>query len=143
MPLLSINELHKLTGKTRATVTKSMDGLTFQPGPKSGKLYDSKLALAKLYGVAGEDGTGSVTAQEASRLLTIARRQQIDLEMEVTRKERIPLNVLTMINERIFSNIAGMLKATEGKVMTHETISDLFSELKSYSEKFRIATCEN
>jgi len=135
MPLLSINELHKLTGKTRATVTKSMDGLTFQPGPKSGKLYDSKLALAKLYGVAGEDGTGSVTAQEASRLLTIARRQQIDLEMEVTRGDRWPKEDVENIHETSLSNVAGLLKAHEGKALTPELIRDIFTELREVPAK--------
>ena len=135
MPLLSINELHKLTGKTRATVTKSMDGLTFQPGPKSGKLYDSKLALAKLYGVAGEDGTGSVTAQEASRLLTIARRQQIDLEMEVLRGERWPSEDVENIHETSLSNVAGLLKAHEGKPPTPELIRDIFTELREVPAK--------
>jgi hypothetical protein len=135
VPLLSINELHKLTGKTRATVTKSMDGLTFQPGPKSGKLYDSKLALAKLYGVAGEDGTGSVTAQEASRLLTIARRQQIDLEMEVLRGERWPSEDVENIHETSLSNVAGLLKAHEGKTLTPELIRDIFTELREVPAK--------
>jgi hypothetical protein len=135
MPLLSINELHKLTGKTRATVTKSMDGLTFQPGPKSGKLYDSKLALAKLYGVAGEDGTGSVTAQEASRLLTIARRQQIDLEMEVTRGDRWPKEDVENIHEQSLSNVAGLLKAHEEKTLTPELIRDIFTELREVPAK--------
>jgi hypothetical protein len=135
MPLLSINELHKLTGKTRATVTKSMDGLTFQPGPKAGKLYDSKLALAKLYGVAGEDGTGSVTAQEASRLLTIARRQQIDLEMEVLRGERWPSEDVEAIHETSLSNVAGLLKAHEGKTLTPELIRDIFTELREVPAK--------
>ena len=135
MPLLSINELHKLTGKTRATVTKSMDGLTFQPGPKSGKLYDSKLALAKLYGVAGEDGTGSVTAQEASRLLTIARRQQIDLEMEVLRGERWPSEDVENIHETSLSNVAGLRKAHEGKALTPELIRDIFTELREVPAK--------
>ncbi len=135
MPLLSINELHKLTGKTRATVTKSMDGLTFQPGPKSGKLYDSKLALAKLYGVAGEDGTDSVTAQEASRLLTIARRQQIDLEMEVTRGDRWPKEDVENIHETSLSNVAGLLKAHEGKPLTPELIRDIFTELREVPAK--------
>ena len=126
MPLLSINELHKLTGKTRATVTKSMDGLTFQPGPKSGKLYDSKLALAKLYGV---------TAQEASRLLTIARRQQIDLEMEVLRGERWPSEDVEAIHETSLSNVAGLLKAHEGKALTPELIRDIFTELREVPAK--------
>ncbi len=135
MPLLSITELHKLTGKTRATVTKSMDGLTFQPGPKSGKLYDSKLALAKLYGVAGEDGTDSVTAQEASRLLTIARRQQIDLEMEVTRGDRWPKEDVENIHETSLSNVAGLLKAHEGKALTPELIRDIFTELREVPAK--------
>src|SRR4051812_21642148 len=49
MPQVSINELHLLTGKARATITKNLDSLPFAEGPKQAKLYDSKAALAKLY----------------------------------------------------------------------------------------------
>ena len=137
MPLLSINELHGLTGKTRATVTKSLDGVAFKDGPKKAKLYDSRVALPKIYQASEADGGEYVTAQEAQRLLTIARRQQIDLEMEVTRKERIPLDVIEEVNDRAFSNVAGMLKAHEGKTLTAAAIGDMLTELRSVSEVVR------
>ena len=136
MPNLSVNELAQLTRKTRATVTRRLDGIPFLDGPKSAKLYPSHVALEKIY-QGDESGGEFITNAEAPRLLTIARREQIDLEMEVTRKERIPLDVLEDVNDRAFSNVAGMLKAHEGKVLTTDGIADMLTELRSVSEVVR------
>lgn len=131
MPQISINELHILTGKTRATVTKHLDGLPFEEGPKQACLYDSKVALERLYcGDNGKDGAGAITAQEASRQLTIARKQQIDLEMEVTRGDRWPKDDVESIHESALSNVAGLLKAHEGKPLSIDLIKDIFTELR-------------
>ncbi len=137
MPNVSINELASWTGKTRATVTKALDGVPFLDGPKSAKLYPSKVALEKIYLGKDEAGESFVTNQEATRLLTIARREQINLEMEVTRKERIPLDVLTEINERTFSNVAGLLKSHEGKELDTTLINDLFTEFREIGARIR------
>jgi hypothetical protein len=134
VPQLSINELSILTGKTRATVAKGLDSLPFAEGPKQAKLYDSKAALAKLYLAPSEDGSDFITPAEAQRQLTIARKQQIDLEMEVTRKERIPLDVIEAGMDRIFSNAAGLLKAHAGKELSETLLSDIFAELRRLGE---------
>ena len=137
MPNLSINELSGLTGKTRATVKKALDSIPFLDGPNSAKLYPSKVALEKLYHAPDKDGGDFITAAEAQRQLTIARKEQINLEMEVTRKERIPLDVIESANDTAFSNVAGMLKAHEGKTLTSEAIGDMLTELRSVSEVVR------
>jgi len=135
MPFLSINELHQITGKTRATVTKMLDGVPFKEGPKKAMLYDTKIALAKIYQAADADGEAFVNAPEAQRLLTIARRQQIDLEMEVTRGDRWPKDDVEAIHEASLSNVAGLLKAHEGKPLSAELIRDIFTELREVPAK--------
>jgi hypothetical protein len=137
MPNLSINELSELTGKTRATVVKALDGIPFLDGPKSAKLYASKVALEKIYHAPTEDGQKFISAAEAQRQLTIARREQITLEMECTRKERIPLEVTNEVNERAFSNVSGLLKAHEGKQLDQTLIGDILSELRQITESIR------
>jgi hypothetical protein len=76
---------------------------------------------------------------EAQRLLTVARRKQIDLEMEVTRRERVPLEVLEEINEEAFSNVAGMLKANTGKALTEELVNDLYALFRDIAAKVKEA----
>jgi hypothetical protein len=107
MPSISINELHQLTGKTRATVTKALDGLAFTEGPKAAKLYDSKTALEKIYHARDEDGETYVSNAEANRLLTIARREQIiveqrgqELKNELTAGALIPTSVAAKVASR-------------------------------------------
>ncbi len=46
--------------------------------------------------------------------------------MEVTRKERIPLDVVEEINDEAFSNVAAMLKSHTGKFLTEELVNDIF-----------------
>lgn len=135
MPRLSINELATLTGKTRATVTKRLDGIDpAEDKGKVGKLYDSKIALEKIYLAANESGGEFISSAEAQRQLTIARKEQIDLETACTRKERISLDVLEETNDEIFSNVAGILKAHEGKKLSSESIGDMLSELRRIGE---------
>ena len=131
MPQYSVKQLSAITGKTRQTVGKKLDGLPFTDGAKGAKLYDTKTALERIYGCSTEDGSEFITAAEAQRQLTIARRQQIDLEMEVTRKERIPLDVIEAVNDRKFRNVAGLLKAHTGKVLDVELLDDIFAELRA------------
>ncbi len=137
MPNVSINQLCEWTGKRRDTVVRALDGLTFEDGPKGAKLYGSKLALEKIYHAPTEDGGEFISAAEAQRQLTIARREQITLEMECTRKERIPLEVTNEVNERAFSNVAGLLKAHEGKPLDQTLIGDILSELRQITESIR------
>jgi hypothetical protein len=136
MPFLSINELHQLTGKTRATVTKHLDGVSFKDGPKKAMLYDSQVALERLYrGESSGDDGEPISKLEAERQLTIARKQQIDLEMEVTRGDRWPKDDVESIHEASLSNIAGLLKSHEGKPLSAELIRDIFTELREVPAK--------
>jgi hypothetical protein len=136
MPFLSINELHQLTGKTRATVTKHLDGVSFKDGPKKAMLYDSQVALERLYrGESSGDDGEPISKLEAERQLTIARKNQIDLEMEVTRGDRWPKDDVEAIHEASLSNIAGLLKSHEGKPLSAELIRDIFTELREVPAK--------
>jgi hypothetical protein len=136
MPFLSINELHQLTGKTRATVTKHLDGVSFKDGPKKAMLYDSQVALERLYrGESSGDDGEPISKLEAERQLTIARKNQIDLEMEVTRGDRWPKDDVESIHEASLSNIAGLLKSHEGKPLSAELIRDIFTELREVPAK--------
>lgn len=144
--LLSINKLSLLTGKTRESIGKKLAGVPYTLGggdQRPGKFYDSKVALEVLYLGRRADGGDEeqpgrpVTIQEAARDLSIARKKEIDLKMEVLRKERIPIEVLSEINEGVFLNIAAMLKTHEGKTLTPELLNDIFAEGREIGRKVK------
>lgn len=130
MPNVSINELSHWTGKNRATIAKALDGIEYFPGPTGGKLYPSRTALEKLYHASTANGGTFINKGEADRQLVMARKEQIHLEMEVTRGQRWPKPDVEEIHEKALFNVAGLIKAHEGKVLNNALIQDLFTELR-------------
>jgi len=64
------------------------------------------------------------------RALNVARHDEIRLNMEVTARTRIPLDLIEEIDERLHSNIAGILKSRRNKTLDEEALSDIFGELR-------------
>lgn len=135
MPKLSINELHKLTGIQRDTIVRRIGDLKFErtgTHDAAAKLYDAKDALPLIYGYM-ENNEG-VTMQVAARDLSVAKKQQIELNMESVRRERIPLEEIGEINAECFDSIAGLIRSCENKQMTAERIQDIFAELRKVAD---------
>lgn len=134
MPKVSVNEIVAWTGKTRATVMRKIQDLPFEDGPKQAKLYDSGAAMEAIYGrgvETGVEGEGTfISNSEAQRLLTIARKKEIEQNMEVTSKERIPLEDVEEINNGAFENICGALKANVGKELSDDLLADMLAQLR-------------
>ena len=136
MELLSIKRLSELTGKTREEIVKKLLGVPFEDGPKNSKTYPSRVALERIYlgGTDGVEDGEAVTEAESRRRLNIKRGAEIDLDMEIKRKQRIPLPVCEEINDRTFANMAGMLKSWEGRTLSAEHVNDLLTELRSVGQ---------
>lgn len=132
--LLSESQLAELTQRDRKTVRAKLMEVPYEDGPRNAKLYESHIALGVLYGVGADYKKGVVTPQEAARRLTLKRTEEIDLNMEVTRRERIPLEDVEEHNEQVLGNIAGIFKANEGKQLSPELIQELFAELRRMDE---------
>lgn len=130
MPNVSINELSIWTGKDRQTISRALDGIDFIPGDRGAKLYPSRVALEKLYHASTVNGGTFTNKGEADRQLVLARKDQIHLEMEVTRGQRWPKQDVEEIHEKALFNVAGLIKAHEGKVLNNQLIQDLFAELR-------------
>lgn len=137
MKYVSIRELSELTNSDRETVKKRLVGLDCKDGKNRAKLFRSDVALRKVMGMQGATDGEAISSVEAQRQLTIARKMQIDLEMEVTRKDRIPLDALEMVNDEVFSNVAGMLKTRLDKVLDKQTLDDLLKEMRSIGGRQR------
>jgi len=98
----------------------------------------------------GEDGmfsTGQIAemvfgdnAAQAALELTVARKQQIDLDMQVTRRDRIPLDVVEQINDTALGNVAGLLKSHRGKALDDTLINDIFTELRGVGAAIKVAS---
>jgi len=135
--LISEYQIAELTKTSTKTVRSRLIDLPHKPGPRNAKLYESHIALGVLYGVGAEYKKGIVTPQEAARQLTLARTKEIDLNMEVTRRERIPLEDVEEHNEAVLQNVAGIFKASEGRKLTPELIQEIFAELRRMDEILR------
>jgi hypothetical protein len=132
MKEVSVNELSVLTGCTRETVGKKLEGVTFKEGPKGAKLYDSEKALRLVLGVAEINEKGEVMSQaEANRQLTIARKEQIGLEMEVLRKERPRIEEVLEVFDDIFDDVAGIVKSSD---LSDDQKIDIMSRIKEGRE---------
>ena len=100
-------------------------------------LYEAPTLLELIYcgGTGGDSST--VTTEQAQKELAIARKQQIDLQNEVLRKERVPLETLEQINEEAFANVAAMLKAQTGKTLTEELVNDIYGQFRDIAAKVK------
>ncbi len=135
MKLISQLEIAELLSTDRETVRKKVAPLVAKQGPKNAKLYESDKALPLCLGLGGPQDGEYVDMAEAQRLLTVKRGAQIDLEMEVTRGDRWPKDDVEAIHEASLSNVAGLLKAHEGKLLSAELIRDIFTELREVPAK--------
>src|SRR5437762_12212908 len=86
---VSTNWLATVTGKHRGTVKKRIGNLN----PDSKGRYDSIAALEAIYcGGASPNGENEfISTPEAVRQLTIAKKEEIELQMQIVRGQRIPI----------------------------------------------------
>ncbi len=126
---VSIYWLGQATGKHPGTVKKRVANLI----PDAKGKYDSAVALEAIYvGLHTENGQ-FISTSEAVRQLTIAKKDEIDLEMEIKRGERIPLEDCLAIDNQVFQSIAGTLKANSGKYLNEDVTNEIFDGLKQWA----------
>ena len=129
MPLVSANWLSRHTGKDWRTIKKRIDKLAHD---NSGKV-DSATALEAIYcGLAKENG-GFISTPEAVRQLTIAKKSEIDLEMEIKRGDRIPIADCLAVDNEVFQAIAGTIKANRNKQLSEEVTNEIFDNLRDWA----------
>lgn len=105
----SQNQLSEWTGKDRKTVRRLLSHLKPVPGPHGAKLYDSQLALEQIY--VGRNGDGDpITTNEASRLLMIAKRKEIDLRVASQSRDLLPVSFLTDFLTEFFVTVRAELR---------------------------------
>jgi hypothetical protein len=115
----SISQLAAMTGKDRRTVTARVQDLDYEEGDDRAHLYESVEALAAIY--------LSVNAKES---LDEKRCQEIDLNMEIKRKLRIPFPVVEGLWDSAIQSFTAQLKAARGKKLTVALINELIGILR-------------
>ena len=136
MPLVSANWLSRHTGKDWRTIKKRIDKLNHD---NRGRV-DCASALESIYCGNGSNGNGEfIGTPEAIRQLTIAKKQEIDLEMEIKRRERIPIEDCTEVDNEILQAVAGLLKANRNKLLSDDVINELFGNMREWAQRFEAA----
>src|SRR5882757_7277629 len=103
---VSVYWLNQATGKHTATIRKRISNLI----PDAKGKFDSVVALEAIYCGLSESPTGEfISTPEAVRQLTIAKKDEIDLEMEIKRGDRIPISDCLAIDNEVFQSISGTL----------------------------------
>lgn len=128
---VSIYWLGQATGKHPATIKKRISNLDTD---KRGK-YDSGLALEAIYCGLNEVEGQKISTPEAVRLLTIAKKEEIDLDMEIKRGERLPRLDVELAHDEVFKSIAGTLKANANKKLTMPTINAIFGQFRTIGKE--------
>lgn len=134
MPLVSANWLSRHTGKDWRTIKKRIDKLSHD---NRGRV-DCASALESIYcgNGNGTNGNGEfIATPEAVRLLTIAKKQEIDLDMEIKRGDRIPREDCEIALGEVVQAINGTLKAKRNQILDDVTINEIFGQLREVGEK--------
>ena len=126
MPLVTANWLARYTGKTWRTISRRIDKLAKD---KRG-CVDSIAAFDAIY-----YGTGNgeyISTPEAVRQLTIAKKAEIDLEMEIRRGDRVPVEQVRQKANEVFQAFAAIIKANRNRVLSETVINEIFESLRDW-----------
>ena len=126
---VTLNWLASCSGMHHNTVRKRLTGLD---SDQNGK-YDRVTALNRLY--VGEDG--ELTYSEVQKRLAMEKTKQVQLQNEVTRKERIPIGIVTDMLDEIFQGMRATLQASVGKVMTVESVNEIFTGFREIPSRLK------
>jgi hypothetical protein len=100
---VTINWLAECVGMHPSTVKRRTTGLQRDTAGKLNRVE----ALEAVFIGAVETKDGRITTQEAVRQLTVEKALQVRLQNEITRKERIPIDVVTEVTDQVFRSMGG------------------------------------
>ena len=104
-----------------SSIKKRLDKL---PADAKGR-FDSVAALEAIYYGTPVGENGFISTPEAIRLLTIAKKEQIELQNQVVRKMRIPIEDVNEAVGQVFAAMRGIIKAN----LSVEHANEVFDEM--------------
>ncbi len=66
-----------------------------------------------------------------------SEREQIELEMQIKRGERVPKEDVDAACRMVFRQVCSILKANRNKTLTEAQINEIFSQFRDVSKQFR------
>jgi hypothetical protein len=72
--------------------------------------------------------------KKSIRQLNIARKNEIDLDMEIKRKERIPLEVVQAVNDSVDQEVAGIIKSSG---LPPDSCNRIFDQLRDVPNRLK------
>ena len=129
---VTVNYLATLTRKTPRTCKRRTENVVKDAKHR----MDSADALEAIYlgDITKLDGE-FVSTPEAVRRLTIAKKAEIDLDMEIKSGLRIPIDTVKEIAGRAFMSIAATIKANRDKVLTEPKINEMLTAMRDCEEE--------
>ena len=106
----------------RRTIKRRLDKL---PADAKGK-FDSVTALEAIYCGRLPGENGFISTLEAVRQLTIAKKEQIEIQNKIARGERIPIGDVNEAVGQVFTAIRGIVKAN----LSVEHANEVFDEIR-------------
>ncbi len=80
----------------------------------------------------------SVSETNSAKLAKLkSEREQIELDMQIKRGDRIPRQDVETACGMIFGGLCGILKANRNKVLTEEQINEIFDQIKALTKRLR------
>jgi hypothetical protein len=113
----SITTLSNWTGYDRRTIKKRLEGLPFQDEGTGGHFYDSTSALRRIY-LGNPDEQSDLDPQAEKAKLDRARRHLAEIDLEIKRREVIPVDTVSEQWEKIGTAIRQKLLALPGRLVT-------------------------
>ena len=126
MPTVSINFLSRHTGKDRRTIKRRIDKLTADTKGK----FDSVAALEAIYCGTLPGENGFISTPEAIRQLTIAKKEQIEIQNQIARGERIPIDDVNEAVGQVFAVMRGIIKAS----LPADRANEVFDEMRRVAD---------
>lgn len=124
---VSIYWLAEVTGKHATTIKKRIATLERDKEAK----VDSGKALEFIY------VGGGGTTEEVIKQLNIKRTQEIELDMEIKKGDRIPREDCEAALNEVVQSINGALKARRNQTLDDKTINEIFDQLREAGEAMK------
>lgn len=136
MPFLSIAEIAKLAGANRETVRKRKDQLGLKAGRGSTpnkQLFESR-DLLMLIPDPGDDNSGrkiDVSLTEARTREALAKAEKLEIEIEASRGERVPIDDVMDVHEELMAMIRERI---DGSNLTPEEKELIFEDMRKIAK---------